>query len=245
MASKPTASTKIRARSFDEWAKFKSMCELYSRQSLERRDQWIFRGQANREWPLETTLDRFVRKAKLKSRDEALVTLLREFMRGANGLEFGRGYPAGERGWELLARHHALPSPYLDWTQSPYAAAFFAFADPLAASAEEVAVWALDREVFVESTIPEIEVIDDVEAVRFNARAIEQRALFLRVNSTSKSVEELLGSHLFRFNLSASMRAAALADLDSMMINDRTMFRDLEGAARMAAARIGIRTTDG
>src|ERR1700739_1556162 len=44
--------------------------------------------------------------------------------------------------WMALMRHHGAPTRLLDWTRSPYVAAFFAIAE--AREDEESAIWAID-----------------------------------------------------------------------------------------------------
>lgn len=189
-------------------------------------------------------MDRFLRKHNLSDRDKVLDALMRDFVSGSTGLGATVPNTPTEHELELLARHHGLPSPYLDWTQSPYVAAFFAFADPESSRSEKVSVWFLDREVFALTQISELELIDDQEAIRLNPRAIEQLALFVRVNSTDKTLQTLLGSRLHRFDMPSSIRPLAIADLDEMTINSRRLFRDLDGVARMAALRVSLGEKD-
>ena len=42
----------------------------------------------------------------------------------------------------IYMRHHGFPSPLLDWTMSPFVAAFFAFVNPPRSEVERVAVFA-------------------------------------------------------------------------------------------------------
>src|SRR5205085_2743102 len=126
--------------------------------------------------------------------------------------------------------------PILDWTLSPWVAAYFAFMDCSGAAGNSVAVWTLDR-----SKIPpaaNIEFIDDLELIRANERALKQRGVFLRVSTIAQSIDVLLDPALRRIEIPATDRDDALNDLDAMTITATTLFSDLDGAAKAATTRV-------
>ncbi len=115
----------------------------------------IFRGQADSEWRLETTLERngqstmpiadyynlIVRQVgpsvssftsmQAPSFNENLWKELSAHAQYERSIFFDQAvFPGGEH-FEYVAylRHHGFPSPLLDWSLSPYVAAFFAFRD--------------------------------------------------------------------------------------------------------------------
>jgi hypothetical protein len=225
----------------NSWREFKETLNEYWDLPSSRRRQFIFRGQGDAEWKLSCSLDSHRSFRSDAERSDVIAHLIKEFKRETRGL-------LGERcmndlEWELLGRHHGLASTILDWTESPYVAAFFAFSNAylsVAHSSDDrhVAIWVLDRERFLHRDIREIEVIDDDNALAFNPRAIEQRGLFLRIRSAATPVEELLGDSLLRFEIPLSERKAALGELDEMLLNSRTLFRDFGGAASTANDRV-------
>jgi hypothetical protein len=109
----------------------------------------VFRGQSSSEWSLETTLERQWPKT-MSFHDYYLLTVrvgpaVETFARviapeyDAEVLnQFGNimafdGIPKfphdSQYKFMVYLRHHGFPSPLLDWSKSPYIAAFFAFRD--------------------------------------------------------------------------------------------------------------------
>ena len=132
----------------------------------------LFRGQANADWKLQTTLERCLNR-KHHSFKEYFQTAYAakphfEVFTGKQWSimrpdEYGKRLEEGDTfaflcaypGLTYLAylRHHGFPSPLLDWSQSPYISAYFAFRHP-DPEAEYVAIYAhLEAETHSQSQL--------------------------------------------------------------------------------------------
>jgi hypothetical protein len=108
-----------------------------------RSSTWVFRGQSRSEWELQSSLERFACSMKPLCMPEAVERHhLQEFRRQA--IHYTNNCPNDEDllGWLALMRHHGSPSRLLDFSRSPYVAAFFAAEE--AARDDTVTIWAID-----------------------------------------------------------------------------------------------------
>ena len=225
-------------RVFEKWMDFVAVCLA---ESLAAESPIIYRGQADARWPIKTTLDRVRNFADNKERERFQSQLLSDFRREATGLEHfsQRESPEGEA-LELLARHHGLPSMILDWTRSPFVAAFFAFEGSLDVEVERVAVYALPLAWLPEEMVGnEVDLIDSPELLWTNIRAVEQRSVFMKVK-TKEPIDLRLSDSMLKAEFPASEARTALASLSKMGIDARSLFRDLDGAARCVKDRYRI-----
>ena len=109
-----------------------------------QRKEWIFRGQRVASWPLETTLERMIRRQNGNLKEHALKVekcLLREFVRRFHHYSAYSPREDDEIEWLALMQHHGAPTRFLDWTMSIYVATYFA----LEGAEEDCAVWAIDQ----------------------------------------------------------------------------------------------------
>jgi hypothetical protein len=226
-------------KQFEKWVDFKSEMENYLKLSPGRRKELVFRGQADSRWALRASLDRIHQFKSEDDRQKCLRRLIQEFKQEATGIDL-KIPNMSPIAWEMLGRHHSLPTSLLDWTQSPWVAALFAFADSFPADTQYASVWMFDREIFARNLLPEIEIIEDEQMIRFNPRAIEQRGLFLQIKKATPPLEVLVDSSLIRYEIPVSERKIVLSDLDEMLINTRSLFRDLDGVAKLASGRVFI-----
>lgn len=230
----------------------------------------IFRGHANPKWKLSSRLER----ALLENvGDENDVSGGMNF-RALNGIEWYKGKCAeilerfrqqakGLPGVDIsqdddelwaLGRHYGLLTPLLDWTESPYVAAFFALIEfykrfefgtalPTKFEGGRVNVWGLRLwESVEEEGVFEILYLRRSHGSRLRA----QSGLFTKLNSEQHlDIESYLRSreiahYLECYELPYEVAMFALRDLDLMNINFSTLFPDLQGAAEQANLEVDI-----
>lgn len=228
--------TSLNKREEHTWRSFRDRLLEYSETDALRRSQILFRGQCCSTYSLQTTLDRVFAFRDVSDRADTNVRLLDTFRRELMVVD--EDAELEREALELLGRHHGLPSPLMDWTQSPYIASYFAF-EGARPTSDFVSVWVFDRAAKSVS-LPTIRIIDEPDLIRFNARALNQRGVFIRVEEDTRArpFEDQFSDAVFRFDISVKDRKNAIADLDEMRINATTLFPDFDGAARTSLARI-------
>jgi hypothetical protein len=142
--------------SVENWEEFEAQLQEIKRTVKAGPVGLLFRGQADASWSLSTTLGRSPGRIErvekyysiiqqIKPQIETFIdrsfeipevkTILQDYDSFNRCLTFGN-LPGYE--YMIYLRHHGFPSPLLDWSSSPYVAAFFAFGK---ASAENVSIF--------------------------------------------------------------------------------------------------------
>lgn len=223
-----------------DWASLRQLFSEYAALPRERRASLWFRGQGNANWSLSCTLDRpwglghSGRFESADQRNDRHRHLLQEFLQEAVYLGTSESMIDTEAKIELLARHHGLPSPLMDWSLSPYVAAYFAMASQ--SPTTNAAIWCLDLTRVDLNSREDFEILRENLPIFENRRVIQQRGVFVRL-AVPRSLDELVPHALTRFELPPGERELALQDLDEMMVNATAMFYDLQGAAKTAVLR--------
>ncbi len=124
-------------------------------------DPLLFRGQGSSCWGLDTTLERVCERmlyrdyyrviAKIKPQIESLMGSDWPIPSYSDVALLARDYDKFSIAfWEkektayaymAYLRHHGFPSPLLDWSRSPYVAAYFAFKNPCMDASKKVAIF--------------------------------------------------------------------------------------------------------
>ncbi len=254
------------------WEKFtakvtKTMSLKIDEHNSEADSGAIYRGHALKQWKLSSRLERafdvkgkftdqygnptnpnFKKTAKAwyEGVSKSILTKFVGFCEGMDGIDLNKD----ENELWALGRHHGLITPILDWTESPYIAAFFAFAElnkslefkmvpekPLYWEKGNVYIWGLrrwrklqDENEFKILTLPR----------PFGSRLWAQAGLFTRlisndyINVESYLKRKGLAHYLECYIIPRKCAATVLIDLKLMNITFSTLFPDLYGAAQEA-----------
>lgn len=251
----------------------KEMLSVISDQLVKRYPRFGFRGHTDSNWELSPTFIRFT-KATLsnlgKTGNEAETlknrlhkSLLSEFKKNLiNNNDMPQDKVESMDLWQY-GQHFGLPTPLLDWSESPYIALFFALAE-LKHDDNKTSrcIWALNidnlnalnREIINISSKKKIDtsIFEPLDIVfehnQSNRRITFQQGFFTKhtyFNSFEVWLQQVvkmlprnsLGTPLltkYIFNCSDIQRLECLKILDKMNINYRTLFPDIEGSVKDA-----------
>lgn len=208
--------------------------------------RYLFRGQ-NQPWRLRTSFHRSGRADLGRFLNEDLPALYKHLSARTKHV-FNLNIPDENGAFFNLIQHHGYPTPLLDWTYSPYVAAFFAYrgiTNEEAASAEPNAKvrihvfdqesWKRDLNQILFLVAPRLHVsIGEFLAIE-NERMIPQQAASTITNIDDietyiRSVEANGKTYLWAIDLPVADRRRVVQDLSYMGITAGSLFPGLDGA---------------
>jgi FRG domain len=235
----------------------------------------LFRGQANSNWDLETTLER-------SGHDEYVASYYHLMLRIKTEVEIVTGtkwdqhpsvteidslcrdYDAFSRALSNLPhyaymaylRHHGFPCPLLDWSRSPFVAAYFAFREDVE-SDENVAIYSYaDRTTSMKTSSS-----NNSQIHRLGPYVAAHKRHFSQQSEYTVCVEYLRDGWTFmphtsvfnsspegssqdvlnKFVLSARERPKVLEELNDYNLNAYSLFGSVEGLMESLSNREEIR----
>jgi FRG domain len=238
----------IRKETLYSWEDFKQYASRYFLPALKNQEALLFRGQGNANWELTPTFDRAF--SARKDGADLEKALLKEFAKQCGGYDEYRSVAHraaiddADKNVELVAlgQHLGLPTKLLDWTESPYIAAFFAFQSHFYEVAkgqridQKVAIWVLKKGHKIWGENKGVEIVSAFSGD--NSRLRNQVGWFTRSKTPFSCLEKFIdacekesGSFgadgpLQKIELPGSIAVDAMLDLELMGIKASYLYPD-------------------
>jgi len=208
---------------------------------------YLFRGCGNAGWTLISSFDRQFGFLPSDKRMAIWASLLREFRERCTEHGVGREIVSDDKALLAFAQHHGLPTRLLDWSLSPYVAAFFAFRQALKnpEASGQVALWVLHTRSSAWSPEMGVELVAPLASGNFRLR--NQSGRFTYARTPHLTLEDYVSflptddSPLTQITLPSTEAVRAMPDLDAMGANAMNLFPDWEGLAEGVAIRLELK----
>lgn len=230
-------------RTWEEFRKFARELEPF---------RYIFRGQTSNKWRLRTPFHRTGRSSLIKFMAQDIPVLHRH-LSGMMTHYLDIRDPLQNAAFYNLLQHHGYPTPLLDWTHSPFIAAYFAYKGASRArteSEEQVRLFAFDKVRWCQ----EFEHIGLVAPPKLhftvleplalnNPRVVPQQSVSSVTNIDDLETyitkrENEVGKHYLRvIDLPVSERDGVMQELSLMGITAGSLFPGIDGACEQVRER--------
>jgi hypothetical protein len=205
------------------------------------------RGQSNNVWKLQTSFHRVSEKYNINMTDyfDRMLPEVHYYISAVKNeiIDFSKENEFAS--FLSLIQHHGFPTPLLDWTRSPYIAAYFAFRNVYDdfPTSDYVKIFLFDvlewMKTFKQPNNIRDNSISFVSVLRphakYNPRIIPQQGAFTLTNV--KDMETYINergldsgkNYLYFALLSVKEKPNVLRELDLMGINEMTLFPSVSG----------------
>ena len=215
----------------------------------------IYRGQSDASWGLVSSYHRLAASVD-SSVYWGLLDELKDYVETWSDHHWDLSNNQDISAFVGFLQHNGFPTPLLDWTDSPYIAAYFAFdgVDDAEPQNDDVSIFAFDTTKWVDdwqqvmdlkSATPHVSVLRS--PARGNRKQIIQQGVYTFTNVQDQQahiehIEEVAKktpapTYLYKYEIPSTDKPAALRDLHTMAINAMTLFPNIEGVCKYLRSR--------
>lgn len=241
------------------WDQYKSWVSQLAKDHI----SYYCRGHANENWKLQTSFHRAASLTGITLIDylDTIIPELHYHVCAQANEIINLQQPEEFGAFVALLQHHGFPTPLLDWTLSPYIAAYFAFREvnDAAPQSDNVKLFIFDyidwsNQFAQPLNLREVK-MSYVSIFRpyakYNPRLIPQQGVFTVTNVDSmedyilKRSQEVNKQFLFIALLSVKEKPHIMRELNLMGINEMSLFPSVDGICRAMRARFFSQNTVG
>ena len=229
------------------WKDYKELVSSH----IENGNEFIYRGQRDSKWPLKPSLLRteFVKSHEdFKQYFNSVIPLVQDPVEAWLGKEWDLSSQLGLAEFLAFLQHNGFPTPLLDWSYSPYVAAYFAFEsiNHFFPQNDKVAIYTFNQLSWRKKYKQEYDITHDKNHVSIlNPRAIGNHKLALQqgcftftnvinIEEHIKEHEEKEGEFLNTYHLDVKERPKVIKELSLMGVSPIQLIPSIESVCKKA-----------
>jgi hypothetical protein len=211
----------------------------------------VYRGQRNANWGLTSALHRtpFVRNVgDMIVYINQVLPVVQEAVEGWTGKSWNLSTELGLAEFLAYLQHNGFPTPILDWTSSPFIAAYFAFegVDSFSAQRENVAIYCFDEEAWIRDKPQSNDVANERANVSMlrprivgNHKLAAQQGCFtwsnvVDIEAHIRANEDTGTRYLTKYEIAAAERPDVMRELSLMGISAVQLMPSVEAVCKKA-----------